>query len=206
MRPVALGTRRFPEFQPGTLSPPVVTLVTRGARGRQQVEKHELPTRSLSSLYSNSVRAKDCNAAQTEAVFLHLSRRNRMLRKLMLVAATLAVPALLAAQDIPNSHASDTAKSKVAAHRQNPQVPAQEASDTAKSKVAQHRASTVRGSALGTDNRPVTPAVPATPATPSSGGSAGTPASPATPATPAVPASPSKKPSSPGSQAGSHRP
>ncbi len=69
-----------------------------------------------------------------------------MLRKLMLVAGTLAVPALLAAQDIPNSHASDTAKSKVAAHRQNPQVPAQEASDTAKSKVAQHRASKVRGS------------------------------------------------------------
>jgi len=130
----------------------------------------------------------------------------RMLRKVILVAATLVVPALLAAQDIPNSHASDTAKSKVAAHRQNPQVPAQEASDTAKSKVAQHRASKVRGSAVGTDNRPVTPATPATPATPSSGGSAGTPASPATPATPAVPASPSKKPSSPGSQANNHRP
>ena len=107
-----------------------------------------------------------------------------MLRKLMLVAATLAVPALLAAQDIPNSHASDTAKSK----------------------VAQHRASKVRGSAVGAANRPVTPATRATPATPSSGGSAGTPASPATPATPAVPASPAKKPSSPGSQAGNHRP
>ena len=86
-----------------------------------------------------------------------------MLRKFMLVAATLAVPALLAAQDIPNSHASDTAKSKVAAHRQNPQMPAQEASDTAKSKVAQHRASKVRGSSVGTANRPVTPATPATP-------------------------------------------
>lgn len=31
-------------------------------------------------------------------------------------------------QGAPNDHASDTAKSKVAAHRQNPQNPAQEAS------------------------------------------------------------------------------
>ena len=124
-----------------------------------------------------------------------------MLRRLIMVAATLAVPTLLAAQNVPNDRASDTGKSKVATHRQNPQVPAVEASDVAKSKVAQRRSSrVVRGSALGTDNRPVTPA---TPALPSSGGSAGTPASPATPA---VPASPSQKPSSPGSQAGSRRP
>jgi hypothetical protein len=113
-----------------------------------------------------------------------------MLRTLMLVAATLALPALGAAQDVPNSHASDTAKSK----------------------VAQHRATHVRGSAIGMGNRPVTPATPAvpatkaTPATPSSTGGAATPASPATPATPAVPASPSHKPSDPGSQSGSHRP
>ena len=123
-----------------------------------------------------------------------------MLRKLIVVAATLAVPTLLAAQNVPNDRASDTGKSKVATHRQNPQVPAVEASDVAKSKVAQRRATRVRGSAVGTDNRPVTPA---TPAIPSTGGSAGTPASPATPA---VPASPSQKPSSPGSQAGSRRP
>ena len=107
-----------------------------------------------------------------------------MLRKLIVVAAALVVPTLLAAQGVPNSNASDTAKSK----------------------VAQHRASSVRGSALGTANRPVTPATRAVPATPSSGGSAGAPASPATPATPAVPASPSKKPASPGSQGGSRRP
>ncbi len=122
-----------------------------------------------------------------------------MLRRLMLVAAPLAIPAMLAAQDIPNSHASDTAQSKVAAHRQNPQVPAQEASDTAKSKVAQHRATQFRGSVVGLDNRPVTPATPAvpatraTPATPGSAGAAGA-ASPATRAVPAVRASPSKRP------------
>jgi len=115
-----------------------------------------------------------------------------MLRKLMLVAAPLAIPAMLAAQDIPNSHASDTAQSKVAAHRQNPQVPAQEASDTAKSKVAQHSATQFRGSVVGLDNRPVTPATPAVPGN-------------RAPALPAVPASPSRKPLSPG-QSGSHRP
>ena len=122
-----------------------------------------------------------------------------MLRKILILAAVLAVPSVLTAQGVPNSNASDTAKSKVAAHRQNPQVPAQEASDTAKSKVAQHRATRVRGNASGTANRPVTPATRAVPATPSAGGAA-------TPATPAVPASPSKKPSDAGSQAGSHRP
>lgn len=122
-----------------------------------------------------------------------------MLRKILILAAVLAVPSVLAAQGVPNSNASDTARSKVAAHRQNPQVPAQEASDVAKSKVAQHRSSRVRGSAVGLDNRPVTPARRADPATPSAGGAA-------TRATPAVPASPSKKPSDAGSQAGSHRP
>jgi hypothetical protein len=129
-----------------------------------------------------------------------------MLRKIFVLVAVLAVPGVLAAQGVPNSHASDTAKSKVAAHRQNPQVPAQEASDIAKSKVAQNRATKVRGTVAGTDNRPVTPATRAVPATPSSGGSAGAPASPAVPAMPAVPASPSQKPSSPGSQAGGRRP
>jgi hypothetical protein len=134
-----------------------------------------------------------------------------MLRRLIVVAAVVAFPAALAAQDIPNSHASDTAKAKVAAHRQNPQVPASEASDTAKSKVAQHVATQVRGSAVGLNNLPVTPATPAvpatkaTPATPSSGGGAATPATPPVPATPAVPPSPSNKPSSAG-QSGTHRP
>jgi type IV secretory pathway VirJ component len=123
-----------------------------------------------------------------------------MLRNVLILAVVLAVPSVLSAQGVPNANASDTAKSKVAAHRQNPQVPAQEASDTAKSKVAQHRATKVRGNASGTANRPVTPATRAVPATPSSSGGA------ATPATPAVPASPSKKPADAGSQAGSHRP
>jgi type IV secretory pathway VirJ component len=123
-----------------------------------------------------------------------------MLRNVLILAAVLAVPSVVSAQGVPNANASDTAKSKVAAHRQNPQVPAQEASDTAKSKVAQHRATKVRGNASGTANRPVTPATRAVPATPSSSGGA------ATPATPAVPASPSKKPADAGSQAGSHRP
>ncbi len=111
-----------------------------------------------------------------------------MLRKIILVAAMVVVPSLLAAQQIPNSHASDTAKSKVAAHS----------------------ATHFRGEVVGLDNRPVTPAtaaVPATratPATPSAGGPA-SPASPAAPATPAVPASPSKKPANPG-QSNIHRP
>ncbi len=102
-----------------------------------------------------------------------------------------AVPALLAAQtpQIPNSHASDTAKSKVPV-------------------ALQHRATHMRGSVVGLDNRPVTPAMPATPstgatrATLATGGGAATPATPAAPATPAVPASPSKKPTSPGQSVG----
>src|SRR6266516_5737169 len=110
-----------------------------------------------------------------------------MLRKILILAAVLAVPSALAAQGVPNSNASDTAKSKVAAHRQNPQVPAQEASDVATSKVSQRRASRVRGEATGTEQRPVTPAAPAGPATRTS-----------QPAAPAVPASPSKKPAAPG--------
>ena len=80
-----------------------------------------------------------------------------MLRKILILAAVLAVPSVLAAQGVPNSNASDTAKSK----------------------VAQHRATRVRGTA----NRPVTPATRAVPATPS----AGRPATPATPAVPASP-------------------
>ncbi len=103
-----------------------------------------------------------------------------MIRRLMLLAVPLAVPALLAAQDIPNAHASDTAKAMVAAHS----------------------ATHFRGEAVGLDNRPVTPATPAGPATRAT---PATPVSPAKPATPAVPASPSKKPTNPG-QSGSHRP
>ena len=112
-----------------------------------------------------------------------------MVGKFIVVAASLIVPSLLVAQDIPNAHASDTAKAMVAAHS----------------------ATHFRGEAVGLDNRPVTPAVAAvpatraTPATPATGGGPATPASPASPATPAVPASPSKKPTNPG-QSGNHRP
>jgi hypothetical protein len=103
-----------------------------------------------------------------------------MFRKVLPLVVSLAFPGFLAAQsEIPNAHASDTAKARVAAH-----------------------ATHVRGSV---DHPPVTPAtraVPATRATPASGGN---PATPAIRATPAVPASPSKKPSNPG-QSGNHRP
>ncbi|HEX9393894.1 MAG TPA: hypothetical protein VF923_04525 [Gemmatimonadales bacterium] len=110
-----------------------------------------------------------------------------MFRKILPLVMSLALPGLLAAQrEIPNSHASDTAKAK----------------------VAEHRATQVRGSVENADVTPATRAVPATratPATPASGGNPATPAKPATPATPAVPASPSKKPTSAG-QSGNHRP
>lgn len=103
-----------------------------------------------------------------------------MFRKILPLVMSLALPGLVAAQrEIPNAHASDTAKARVAAH-----------------------ATHVRGSV---DHPPVTPAaraVPATRATPASGGN---PATPAIRATPAVPASPSKKPTNPG-QSGNHRP
>ena len=111
-----------------------------------------------------------------------------MLRKLIPLAAILVFPAVAAAQtpQIPNAHASDTAKAK----------------------VAEHRATQVRGEPVGLDHRPVTPAtraVPATRATPATPASGGGAAIPATPATPAVPASPSHKPTSPG-QSANHRP
>src|SRR5260370_8537155 len=110
-----------------------------------------------------------------------------MFRKILPLVMSLALPGLLAAQrEIPNSHASDTAKAK----------------------VAEHRATQVRGSVENADVTPATRAVPATratPATPASRGNPPTPPKPPTPATPAVPASPSKKPTSAG-QSGNHRP
>jgi len=79
-----------------------------------------------------------------------------MFRKVLPLVVSLAFPGFLAAQsEIPNAHASDTAKAQVAAH-----------------------ATHVRGSV---DHPPVTPAtraVPATRATPAS------PATPAVPASP----------------------
>ena len=104
-----------------------------------------------------------------------------MKRTLLLIPALLLVPALAIAQTegpgnsgtIPNSHASDIAKAKVAA-------------------AMARRATHVRGEAVGLDNRPVTPAIPAvratraTPAEPNPDGGAATRAVPAKPATPAT--------------------
>jgi len=122
-----------------------------------------------------------------------------MKRILSLIPALALVPALALAQTegpgksgtIPNSHASDIAKAKVAA-------------------AMARRATHVRGEAVELDNRPVTPATPAvratraTPAVPNPDGGPATRAVPATPATPAVPASPSGKPADPGSQGAGH--
>lgn len=116
-----------------------------------------------------------------------------MIRKLCGIAVMLALPTLVAAQtpQIPNAHASDTAKAMVAAHAQG----------------MQHRATHTRGSVVGLDNRPTWIATPpAQRAIPQPGGAA-TPAVPpsSTPVTGAVPAQPPQKPSSPG-QSGNHRP
>src|SRR2546423_12327094 len=109
-----------------------------------------------------------------------------MFRKVLPLVVSLAFPGFLAAQrEIPNAHASDTAKARVAAH-----------------------ATHVRGSV---DHPPVTPAtraVPATratPATPASGGGAAVPAAAASPDNPAGPAYPANKPPRTG-QSGSPRP
>ena len=106
------------------------------------------------------------------------------MKRIIVLTAALFLPTMLAAQTptIPNEHASEIAKTKVAA-------------------AAARRATRVRGQAVGLDNRPVTPATPATratPATPAPDGGPATRATPATPATPAVPASPSQRPANPG--------
>lgn len=118
----------------------------------------------------------------------------------LLTIGSLMATATLTAQapSIPNSHASDTAKARVAA-------------------AGAPRATQVRGTAVGLDNRPVTPATPAVPATratpaipasPSSGGGAATPATPAAPAAPATPAMPPVPPGRPASpgRSGTRRP
>ena len=105
-----------------------------------------------------------------------------MKRTLLLIPALLLVPALAIAQTegpgnsgtIPNSHASDIAKTKVAA-------------------AMARRATHVVGEAVGLDNLPVAvgapaPATSATPATPHPG------EGPATPATPATPSANSHRP------------
>ena len=112
-----------------------------------------------------------------------------MIRKLLVFAGALALPALLAAQtpEIPNDHASPTGKAMVLQHSQG----------------LQHRATHRRGEPVGLDHRPTWIAQP--PAQRAQPG-----VSPAVPPTahppqPATPAQPPAKPLSPG-QSGNHRP
>ena len=111
-----------------------------------------------------------------------------MPRLIMGTALALAFAITLAAQapEMPNSQASDTAKTQGAEHRPP---------------GARHHRGTVERS-WGSNPNAATPAVRATPAVPAHGAGLATPA---TPATPAVPASPSHTPTSPG-QAHGHRP
>jgi hypothetical protein len=119
-----------------------------------------------------------------------------MLGKILSSVVTLALPFALAAQapQVPNAHASDTAKAAVAAHRHP--------------KVTHHRGTVEAGTSRNA--KAATPAVPATratPAKPAHGEGPAVPAVPAKPATPATPASSapsSNKPSDPG--ANGHRP
>ena len=110
-----------------------------------------------------------------------------MMSKLLGLAAAIALPAMLAAQEpqIPNEHASDQGKAMVALHSQG----------------AAHRATHRRGEVVPiapTTRNPnaAPPAVRATPAVPGHGV---VPTIPAKPATPAVPAHK-------GGQSGNHRP
>ena len=110
-----------------------------------------------------------------------------MMSRLLGLAAVMALPAMLVAQEpqIPNEHASDQGKAMVALHSQG----------------AAHRATHRRGEVVPvapTTRNPkaATPAIRATPAVPGHGV---TPTVPATRATPAVPAHK-------GGQSGSHRP
>jgi hypothetical protein len=109
-----------------------------------------------------------------------------MIRKLLGVAAAVALPAVLAAQTptIPNEHASDKGQAMVAEHSQG----------------AAHRATSRRGEvAGGLAHRPGWIAIPPV-------GPVGPGARPTLPPTgKATPAQPPHKPASPG-QSGNHRP
>lgn len=117
-----------------------------------------------------------------------------MIRKLLGLAAAMALPAVLAAQTptIPNEHASDQGRAMVDAHSQG----------------AAHRATGRRGEvASGLVHRPGWVAIPPVGrVTPQPGGTSRPVAPPTgTPPFRATPAQPPNKPSSPG-QSGNHRP
>src|SRR6266852_7940215 len=116
-----------------------------------------------------------------------------MLRKILGVAAALALPALLVAQTpgTPNTHASATAKGKTALahakakHRRGDVVPKEDSDRDQDDRVKEDKD---RDRDDGTKTRnpnAATPAKPATPAVPTHGEGPATPAKPATPAVPA---------------------
>jgi hypothetical protein len=109
-----------------------------------------------------------------------------MIRRILGLAATLAVPSILAAQapQIPNEHASATGKAMVAQHSQG-----------AKHRATRHRGD-VEADETARNPNAATPAVRATPAVPGQGTGETVPAKPATPAVPAHK----------GGASGSHRP
>jgi DNA-directed RNA polymerase specialized sigma24 family protein len=127
----------------------------------------------------------------------------KALNKTLGAALALALPLALTAQtpQIPNSHASDAAKAKVAEHR-HPSARSYRGSVENAVPRSPNSATPAVGATRAV---PASPATPATPATPAQGESPATPATPASPATPAVPALPSHKPSNPG-QSNNHRP
>jgi hypothetical protein len=118
-----------------------------------------------------------------------------MLRKILGVAATLALPALLVAQTpgTPNTHASATAKEKTALahakakHRRGDVVPKEDSDrdrDDGVKKGEDKDRDRDDGSKARNPNA-ATPAKPATPAVPTHGEGPATPAKRATPAVPA---------------------
>lgn len=126
-----------------------------------------------------------------------------MLRKVLGVVATLALPALLAAQT-PNTNASATAKERTALahgkakHRRGDVVRESEDKDRDRDDRAKKGEDKDRDRDDRSKSRnpnAATPATPATPAVPAHGEGPATPAKPATPAVPAHKAgAPSRKP------------
>jgi hypothetical protein len=120
-----------------------------------------------------------------------------MLRKILGVAATLALPALLVAQapGTPNTNASATAKEKTAAahgkakHRRGDVVGKEDGDrdrdDRVKNDKKEDKDRDRDDRSKARNPNAATPAKPATPAVPAHGEGPATPAKPATPAVPA---------------------
>src|SRR5712692_6045061 len=117
-----------------------------------------------------------------------------MLRKILGVAATVALPALLVAQTpgTPNTQASATAKEKTALahqkakHRRGDVVRTEDSDRDRDDRVKKEDKDRDRDDGSKSRNpNAATPAKPATPAVPTHGEGPATPAKPATPAVPA---------------------